>query len=77
MGGALHGELFDRDVAWRFVALFAPLQLDYAVAPRLSWRAMWGQELTIGAEVLYGPAGTLGGFFSKASRLYMEWRLVF
>ncbi|MFH1810833.1 MAG: hypothetical protein ABIJ09_18970 [Pseudomonadota bacterium] len=77
LGLAVHGALFDRDLLWRLSALASPLQRDFAVAPRVSYSWLLGQQLALGAELLGGPPGSLGGFSHRASRLYAEWRLEF
>jgi len=77
LGVALSGALLDRDLLWRCAAMASPLQRDYALAPRLSYRTWLGQELALGAELIGGPAGTFGGFYEAASRLYFEWSLAF
>lgn len=73
----LHGALLDNEISWRCAALASPIQLDYAIAPKLTYHAALGQEMAMGAEIMGGPEGTVGGFFERSSRLYLEWRLRF
>lgn len=77
VGAAVHGALFDRDLRWRCAALVSPVQLDYALAPRIVYRTLFDQDLAFGAEIVGGPAGSLGSFFAPASRVYAEWRIEF
>lgn len=74
---ALHGSLFDRDLSWHCLAFASPVQMDYAVTPRIVYRTLFGQELALGVEFLGGPPGTFGRFHEAASRLYVEWNLSF
>ncbi|MBN2358589.1 MAG: hypothetical protein JXR83_04000 [Deltaproteobacteria bacterium] len=77
LGASVHGALFDRDLRWRCAALVSPVQRDYALAPRLVYRTLFDQDLALGAEIVGGPAGSLGSFFAAASRVYAEWRIEF
>lgn len=71
----VQGRLLDSRLLWHLGALSSPVQRDFFVAPRLSYKWVHGQELSLGAELLGGPPGSQGGFYSSASRLYMQWGL--
>ena len=69
----LRGRLFDSQLLWQVAALASPVQRDYFLSPRLVYDWIFGQELSLGAELLGGPAGSQGGFYAPASRLFMQW----
>lgn len=69
----LRGRLFDSQILWQFAALASPVQRDYFLRPSFVYHWIFGQELSLGAELLGGPPGSQGGFYAPASRLFLQW----
>lgn len=67
--GVVGYQLFDKKLELSMTAMFEPIQLSFALAPRVTWKPSEGWQLWLAAEFFEGPAYSALGYFGRNDKV--------